>query len=175
MPANTTPDNIQYPVSTDNIAPLETVFASMANSVQTALNTRAIKSYRWANTAARNAQAGMAAGDVGYQIDDKTSWTYSGTAWVRGDSPGDPGIPFRVAAGTTATLPAGSFVTIDLPADRFTQPPIIITQINTGAGGDVGATLRVTSVTTTTFLLSSTVAAPAFWAATQMTSGSASG
>ena len=38
MPANTSPSNIQYPISTDNVAPLETVFANMANSIQTALD-----------------------------------------------------------------------------------------------------------------------------------------
>lgn len=37
MPANTSPDNIIYPVSTDAISPLETVFANMAQSVQDAL------------------------------------------------------------------------------------------------------------------------------------------
>lgn len=37
MPANTSPDNIQYPVSTDPVAPLEAVFANMATSVQNAL------------------------------------------------------------------------------------------------------------------------------------------
>lgn len=38
MAANTSPDNITYPVSTDQIAPLESVLAVMASSVQTALN-----------------------------------------------------------------------------------------------------------------------------------------
>lgn len=37
MPANTSPDNIVYPVSTDAVSPLETVFANMAQSVQDAL------------------------------------------------------------------------------------------------------------------------------------------
>lgn len=37
MPANTSPDNIIYPVSTDAVSPLETVFANMAQSVQDAL------------------------------------------------------------------------------------------------------------------------------------------
>jgi hypothetical protein len=38
MSANTSPDNIVYPVSTDAVAPLETVFANLANSVQDALD-----------------------------------------------------------------------------------------------------------------------------------------
>jgi hypothetical protein len=37
--ATTSPDNIRYPVSTDQIAPLETHFANLANDVQTALTT----------------------------------------------------------------------------------------------------------------------------------------
>jgi hypothetical protein len=40
MSANTTPDNIVYPVSTDQIAPLETVLATMASSMQTALSSQ---------------------------------------------------------------------------------------------------------------------------------------
>jgi len=39
MPANTSPDNITYPVSTDQVSPLESVFATLAASVQTALTT----------------------------------------------------------------------------------------------------------------------------------------
>lgn len=42
MPANTSPDNIIYPVSTDPISPLETVFANMAQSTQDALTARAL-------------------------------------------------------------------------------------------------------------------------------------
>lgn len=41
MSANTSPDNITYPVSTDQIAPLETVFATLATSVQLALTAQA--------------------------------------------------------------------------------------------------------------------------------------
>ncbi len=38
--------------------------------------------YRWANAAARTAQAGMAAGDKGYQTDTLVEYLYSGSAWV---------------------------------------------------------------------------------------------
>lgn len=85
--ATTTPDSIYYPTATDSIAPLETVFATLASSVQTALTTtRSIKSYRWANTAARNAQAGMARNDRGYQADNDTLYTYNGSSWVADDT-----------------------------------------------------------------------------------------
>lgn len=82
MSANTSPDSIVYPVSTDQIAPLETVFANMATSVQNALNTRAVKGYRWADSTARAAQTGMTLGDLGFQADDATLYRYSGSAWA---------------------------------------------------------------------------------------------
>lgn len=81
MSANTSPDNITYPVSTDNITPLETVFATMASSIQTALSKRAQHSYTWTNAAARTAQTGMVAGDKGYQQDTTVEYKYNGTAW----------------------------------------------------------------------------------------------
>jgi len=44
-------------------------------------NTRQIKTYKWADNAARTAQTGMAAGDEGYQTDTDTAYRYDGTAW----------------------------------------------------------------------------------------------
>lgn len=93
MPANTSPDNIEYPVSTDPVAPLETVFANMASSVQDAFdgfridwnnfeNNRAIQTFRWADATARNAQTGMVAGDVGYQVDTGVQYRYIGAVWT---------------------------------------------------------------------------------------------
>ena len=82
MAANTTPDSIVYPVSTDQVAPLETVFANLAASVQTALNRRASYDFRWANTAARTAQTGMRTNDIGYQIDTDIEFRFNGTTWI---------------------------------------------------------------------------------------------
>ena len=45
-------------------------------------NTRQIKTYKWADNAARTAQTGMTAGDEGYQTDTDTYYTYDGAAWV---------------------------------------------------------------------------------------------
>ena len=45
-------------------------------------NTRQIKTYKWADNAARTAQTGMGAGDEGYQTDTDTYYTYDGAAWV---------------------------------------------------------------------------------------------
>lgn len=85
--ATTSPDSIYYPTASDQIAPLETAFATLASSVQGALtNSRAIKSYRWANNAARTAQTGMAKNDRGYQSDTDALYTYNGTTWVVDDT-----------------------------------------------------------------------------------------
>lgn len=81
MAASTTPDAIVYPQSTDQVSPLETVFANMANSVQTAMNFRGIYTFRWTNAAARTAQTGMRVGDYGYQIDTQYTYRYTGSAW----------------------------------------------------------------------------------------------
>lgn len=97
MPANTSPDNIEYPVSTDPVAPLETVFANMANSVQDAFDgfrvdwndfedNRAIQTFRWADATERAAQTGMQAGDIGYQIDTKIWYRYVNSVWVPWES-----------------------------------------------------------------------------------------
>lgn len=77
----TSPDSISYP-DTSYTSGIVAAMAAQATSVQTALSTRAIKAYRWADSAARAAQTGMAAGDVGFQIDTGVDWRYSGTSWL---------------------------------------------------------------------------------------------
>lgn len=85
--ATTTPDNIYFPTGSDQIAPLQTVFGTMASSMQSALsNTRALKSFRWANNAARTAQTGMQKNDRGYQADTDALYTYDGSTWVIEDT-----------------------------------------------------------------------------------------
>src|SRR5690606_24183368 len=80
MPAYTSPDNIQYPVSTDQVAPLETVFANMAQSTQNAFDgfrsDRAIQTFQWADATARQAASGMSAGDQGFQQNNQSQWVY---------------------------------------------------------------------------------------------------
>jgi hypothetical protein len=83
MPANTSPDNIQFPTAGDQVAPLNTVFQNLAETTQTALAPRASFSYRWADAAARTAQAGMRNGDQGYQIDTGLWYERIAAAWVR--------------------------------------------------------------------------------------------
>lgn len=43
--------------------------------------TRALKTYRWPNEAARNAETGMQAGDRGYQEDTASDYIYTGSLW----------------------------------------------------------------------------------------------
>lgn len=96
MPANTSPDNIVYPLSTDAIAPLNTVFEDLADSVQAALTaertstdtrldaieaTQQMYQYRWANAAARTAESGMRVGDIGFQVDTEVYYRYTGSSW----------------------------------------------------------------------------------------------
>jgi hypothetical protein len=116
MPAYTSPDNIQYPVSTDQVAPLETVFANMAQSTQNAFDgfridwndfeaNRAIQTFRWADSTERASQAGMVAGDRGYQIDTATFYTYIGGTWVS-ESP----TTVTITPGTNCAINASTSV-----------------------------------------------------------------
>lgn len=123
--ATTTPDSIYYPTANDTIAPLETVFATQASSVQSALtNSRAIYMYRWTNAAARSAQSGMRIGDRGWQIDTATEYIYQSTGW-------QPKGVFGYAAGTvtySGTIAGGAFgtgINVTFPAGRFTVAPLI--------------------------------------------------
>lgn len=76
----TTGDNIFYR-NTSTPAALESESATQAQSVQVALDNRKVKTFKWVNTAARNAQTGMTEGDVGDQADTDASYRYDGSAW----------------------------------------------------------------------------------------------
>lgn len=109
--ANTTPDSIYYPLGTDPVAPLHTVFATQATSVQTALLKRQRLTYTWANKAARDAQTGMVAGSEGYQVDTKINYRYDGSQWAPTDKynvvwPSGPAMPQGGVA--TNAPPAGT-------------------------------------------------------------------
>lgn len=71
----------------DVVAPIHTY----VNDVVTPINTWAkarvgVQQFRWADAAARGAQAGMVAGDRGYQIDTAVTYRYDGSAWVAWES-----------------------------------------------------------------------------------------
>lgn len=87
---------------------LDTIDTDLANDLTAFAATRAIRTYKWANAAARTAQAGMTEGDVGDQADTDQRWRYSGSAWVNITSGLFPVIPTSVVGGTVA---AGGRVT----------------------------------------------------------------
>ena len=76
----TSPDSIYYADGTTP-ASIATITAAIATSVQNALNVRELKSYSWADSAAKSAQTGMSSGEIGYQIDNATYYIYSGS-WL---------------------------------------------------------------------------------------------
>ena len=77
--ANTSPDGLWSPDASDPLI-LRTLTAEMQASNQVAFGNRQLHTYRWSNSAARNAQAGMRAGDEGFQADTGDTWRFT-TAW----------------------------------------------------------------------------------------------
>lgn len=80
-----TPNGIYY-ADTSTSMSAEAISAAEATSVDDAIqtlivNNRQLQDYRWADSAARAAQAGMGEGDEGYQIDTKIIYRYSSGAW----------------------------------------------------------------------------------------------
>ena len=112
--ANTVPDSIYYPQGTDSVAPLQTTLSTMAASVQTAFSKRQGYNYKWQNTSARNQQTGMRAGDTGYQIDNKTTYSYDGANWQTQEKsvstwPQGPSLP---ANGSAVNAPPAGTILI---------------------------------------------------------------
>jgi hypothetical protein len=84
MSANTTPDGITYPVGTDAIAPLHTIFATMASTIQTAFNNRTwLRSVADLNALA--ALTGMPTGGQAVILDNSGVYQYSGSKWFQID------------------------------------------------------------------------------------------
>jgi hypothetical protein len=92
-----TPNFDIYYRDTSSPASLETESALQADSVDDALvaitGNRAIQTFRWANSAARNAQTGIQAGDQGYQVDTGYWYVYRGGSWVPSNSPASLIVP----------------------------------------------------------------------------------
>lgn len=83
-------------------------------------------------------------------------------------------VPVAMAAGLI-TASSGVWSERSFPVGRFTQPPIITGSIISGASDAIGATILITNITTTKFLLRMTADASASWVAVQMTPGSSAG
>ena len=144
--ATTSPDLIYSPDNTAGIDQLHTELATMAASVQTAFDTRVIKTYKWADNAARTAQTGMGAGDEGYQTDTDTGYRYDGTDW-RTPSPHSSGFETFSATVISTTADIGSTATFPtLPYETTVELNFIGIGDANGAPSD--RTLWVGFVTT---------------------------
>lgn len=172
MPTTGAPANIWFPDENAPVAPLENLFLELAASVNIALATRhQIQTYKWADESERLNEVGMSEGDRGTQLDTKTEW-------VRGTSEWEPvgAAPFAIAAGTANV--DQTFPLINFPAGRFTVPPIVVAQLMSGAGADLGLTVMVTAITATSFRARHSAASGTkiiHWYAIQMTPDSAAG
>jgi hypothetical protein len=68
---------------TSAVTPWQAPFNAISNALNTALGVAfPIRTYKWADQNARNAQTGMSEGDIGDQADIDTQFRYSGTVWA---------------------------------------------------------------------------------------------
>lgn len=148
--ATTTPDNIYYPTSGENVAPLETVFATQASSVQTALNAARTE---------RNA--------IDTRLDDLE------------EKVGPYAMAAGVATFPTTAAGATSSVTVTFPAGRFNVAPVVNVVANSSAPGSravgVGARTATSVVLYFTNQGGSGSGLNASWYAVQMTPTTAEG
>ena len=86
---------LQPTVDNAETATFNDAFAAIGNAVVAVENVRQIKTYKWADNAARTAQTGMTAGDEGYQTDTDTTYIYSGSVWRA--TPEDTGFQTGIA------------------------------------------------------------------------------
>lgn len=173
MAANTSPDNITYPVSGDAVAALETVFATMASSVQTALTRNGYSQY--GTLAALQAVTGSRYGQHATVYADSTAafntdYYWNGTAWAYV-------VPI-VSAGSTTTAASG-VTTVTFPTNRFTVAPIVTAYAM--VSGSVSIAYTSAAPTSTNFgvrtftLGGAQVAGTVYWQAVQMTPTTAAG
>ena len=81
MPANTSPDNIQFPVAGDQVAPLNTVFQNLAQTAQTALTRRVVANVADFTALAALSTTGKLAGDLAFVVEGAVYMSWSGTVW----------------------------------------------------------------------------------------------
>lgn len=107
--ATTTNWSITYPTSANQITPLETHFANLAGSTDTALTNVRNQSGRYTGTNAQRlaltAATGRSEGTEFYATDTDKNWMYDGTQWLNAD----PGLYVI----TPAAAPSGFTVGAD--------------------------------------------------------------
>lgn len=117
---------------------LDTIDTDLGNNFTAFAATRQIQTYRWANAAARTAQTGMSAGDMGVQLDTMVSYRYS-TAWRY--VPGQ-----LIASGTLTALSSFNIDSLDLAEDY----EITVTLPIASVANDLSLGLRASGTTDTT-------------------------
>lgn len=105
------PYNIAYPQSGDNVAPLETVFATTATSVHNAMAGMATGNGSFRGTMANRPTAGSA-GRYYYATDTGLTWFDTGAAWVSGEPGSYVAWPTSVANGTVGAGGNVSFTNV---------------------------------------------------------------
>lgn len=134
---------------------LDTIDTDLGNDFTAFAATRQIQTYKWANAAARTAQAGMSEGDVGDQADTDQRWRYSGAAWVNITNGLFPVVPTSVV---NATLSASGKVTASAVSSFsvngcFTaayENYLIKFDLTTAAAGALSGLLRASGTDSTT-------------------------
>jgi hypothetical protein len=115
----TTPDDIVSPDGTYT-GGFRAAMAAMATSIQDALLKRGMHTYYWDDVSGRTGQAGMRAGDFGYQADTEVIYRYSGSGWVVWSNPGGTPIttgwrpiePTAVVASTGVVTESGGHIAV---------------------------------------------------------------
>jgi len=171
----TTPRGIYYPTVDTIMTPLANQFSTLASSVDTALGNIVSAGHFTGTDAQRLALAapGLRKGITWFTTDTNLMYMYNGTAWVFWQR---NAAPFAQAAGSVA-VPANAWATVTLPAGRFTVPPLVLVQMFSGSGGDIGASAMVTNITATQFIArkSNSTGGTVYWHAIQMTPTAAAG
>lgn len=165
------------PLADENtvVEPIQAPLNAMANALNTALvDLRADltdeQGYYIGTNAERVALTGAALrnGITWFATDTNIIWRRKSSQWVAD-------VPFKIAAGV-ATVDI-SFPKVTLPAG-FSQPPIVIAQLISGASTDINVGVMVTNITTTDFQCRHTGSSgdrAISWIAIQMSSGAAAG
>lgn len=172
----TTARGIPLADATTVVNPIQAPLNAMANGLDAALDDLADEfieqqGYYIGTNAQRLALTApkLRNGITWFATDTNIVWERRSSAWV-------PRSPVAMAAGMSAVTAA--FPTISLPAGRFAQPPIVVAQLFSGAGADIGVGVMVTNVTATSFQARHTAGSGTkniFWIAIQMTPTAAAG
>ena len=139
--ATTSPDNIYFPTTNTQVAPLETQFALQASSIQEAFNTRAVRTYKVADL---NALALLTndvdAGDTALVFEGGATFRRIGSMWAQAT----PALFASVAARDTAYAKASGAFRVPGAASRVANR--LVTDVWQGAPSSGGWMPEVSEV-----------------------------